>query len=146
MMRERSLITVSATIIGTVPRPKAYISIMELSTVGAITVADNAIYTNPQGNRPLSIPVINKLNTEGCPMNAPSLFCTKPVHGSLMVLFMVIFHTRYHAQAVLFEGLATIAWIVTQMIVVQDIVLLQIIYLSVGAILVLCSLSFHPRS
>jgi hypothetical protein len=66
--------------------------------------------------------------------------------GSLVVLFMVIFHTRYHAQAVLFEGLATIAWIVTQMIVVQDIVLLQIIYLSVGAILVLCSLSFHPRS
>ena len=66
--------------------------------------------------------------------------------GSLVVLFMVIFHTRYHAQAVLFEGLATIAWIVTQMIIVQDIVLLQIIYLSVGAILVLCSLSFHPRS
>ena len=66
--------------------------------------------------------------------------------GSLVVLFMVFFHTRYHAQAVLFEGLATIAWIVTQMIVAQDIVLLQIIYLSVGAILVLCSLSFHPRS
>lgn len=61
--------------------------------------------------------------------------------GSLVVLFMVIFHTRYHTQAVLFEGLATIAWIVTQMIVVQDIVLLQIVYLSVGAILVLCSLS-----
>lgn len=61
--------------------------------------------------------------------------------GSLAVLFMVIFHTSYHAQAVLLEGLATIAWIVTQMIVVQDIVLLQIVYLSVGAILVLCSLS-----
>ncbi|MBW7914773.1 MAG: hypothetical protein H3C54_13980 [Taibaiella sp.] len=61
--------------------------------------------------------------------------------GSLAVLFMVIFHTRYHAQTVLLEGLATIAWIVTQMIVVQDIVLLQIVYLSVGAILVLCSLS-----
>lgn len=61
--------------------------------------------------------------------------------GSLAVLFMVIFHARYHAQAVLLEGLATIAWIVTQMIVVQDIVLLQIVYLSVGAILVLCSLS-----
>lgn len=61
--------------------------------------------------------------------------------GSLVVLFMVIFHTRYHAQAVFLEGLATIAWIVIQMIVVQDIVLLQIVYLSVGAILVLCSLS-----
>lgn len=61
--------------------------------------------------------------------------------GSLVVLFMVIFHTRYHAQAVLLEGLATIAWIVTQMIVVQDIVMLQIVYLSVGAVLVLCSLS-----
>ncbi len=66
--------------------------------------------------------------------------------GSLVILFMVITHARYFAQAVLFEGLATIAWIVTQMIVVQDIVLLQIIYLSVGVVLVLCSRALHQGS
>lgn len=66
--------------------------------------------------------------------------------GSLVILFMVITHSRYFAQAVLFEGLATIAWIVTQMIVVQDIVLLQIIYLSVGVVLVLCSRALHQGS
>ncbi len=65
--------------------------------------------------------------------------------GSLVVLLMLIFKPRYHVQAVFVEGFATIAWIVTQMIVVQDIVLLQIIYLSVGAVLVLCSLSLSSN-
>lgn len=66
--------------------------------------------------------------------------------GSLIVLFMVIAHARYSAQAVLLQGLATIAWIVTQMVVVHDIVLLQIIFLSVGAVLALCSLALHQRT
>lgn len=65
--------------------------------------------------------------------------------GSLVVLVMLIFKVRYHPQAVFVEGFATIVWIVTQMIVVQDIVLLQIVYLSVGAVLVLCSLSFSSN-
>ena len=65
--------------------------------------------------------------------------------GSLLVLVMLIFNVRYHARAVFLEGLATVAWIVTQMIIVQDIVLLQIVYLSVGAVLVLCSLSLSSR-
>lgn len=65
--------------------------------------------------------------------------------GSLLVLFMLIFNVRYHARAVFLEGLATITWIITQMIIVQDIVLLQIVYLSVGAVLVLCSLSLSSH-
>lgn len=65
--------------------------------------------------------------------------------GSLLALAMLIFNVRYHARAVFLQGLATIVWIVTQMIIVQDIVLLQIVYLSVGAVLVLCSLSLSSR-
>ncbi|HEY9178365.1 MAG TPA: hypothetical protein VIN07_11765 [Flavipsychrobacter sp.] len=65
--------------------------------------------------------------------------------GSLLALAMLIFNVRYYVQAVLLEGLATIIWIVTQMIVVQDVVLLQIVYLSVGAVLVLCSLSLNSN-
>lgn len=65
--------------------------------------------------------------------------------GSLLALAMLIFNVRYHARAVFLEGIATIIWIVTQMIIVQDIVLLQIVYLSVGAVLVLCSVSFSSQ-
>lgn len=65
--------------------------------------------------------------------------------GSLLALAMLIFNVRYHARAVFLEGIATIIWIVTQMIIVQDIVLLQIVYLSVGAVLVLCSVSFNSQ-
>ncbi len=65
--------------------------------------------------------------------------------GSLLALSMLIFNVRHHVRVVFFEGLATIGWIVTQMIIVQDIVLLQIVYLSVGAVLVLCSLSLSSR-
>lgn len=61
--------------------------------------------------------------------------------GSLLALAMLIFNVRYYVQAVFLEGFATIVWIVTQMIIVQDVVLLQIVYFSVGAVLVLCSLS-----
>lgn len=63
--------------------------------------------------------------------------------GSLVVVLMLVFNVRYYVQAVFLEGFATIVWIVTQMIIVQDVVLLQIVYLSVGAVLVLCSLSIN---
>ena len=65
--------------------------------------------------------------------------------GSLLALAMLVFNVRYYVQAVFLEGFATIVWIVTQMIIVQDVVLLQIVYFSIGAVLVLCSLSLSSH-
>ena len=78
-------VTMNDNLCGIVPNPNAYMASTAPIVSFATIAADSAIYTSPQGNNPLRVPVINNVPNDGLPMKRPICFLIKADQGRFIL-------------------------------------------------------------